>query len=130
MDMSLFTSFEGRINRAKWWLGLVILIIVQWIVWYVVASALGVGSLTSGDPAQIEQAMSDAWLPIGIVALLLLYPSLALYTKRWHDRGKSGWWTLIGLVPVIGGIWILIELGILAGTSGPNQYGPDPLGGV
>jgi len=128
MDMSLFTSFEGRINRAKWWLGIVILIVVQWIVWYILAGALGVGSLTSGDPAQMEQAMKDAWLPIGIVSLLLLYPSLAVYTKRWHDRGKSGWWTLIVLIPVIGGIWILIELGILKGTTGPNQYGPDPLG--
>ncbi|TGR16409.1 DUF805 domain-containing protein, partial [Mesorhizobium sp. M8A.F.Ca.ET.197.01.1.1] len=47
--------------------------------------------------------------------------------KRWHDRNKSGWWTLIGLIPIIGGIWLLIELGILEGTRGANQYGPDPL---
>ena len=128
MDMSLFTSFEGRINRAKWWLGMIILVVVQWIAWYVIASAMGVGMIDTADPANIDAFISGAGLPLGIVSLILLYPSLAVYTKRWHDRGKSGWWTLIVLIPVIGGIWILIELGILKGTTGPNQYGPDPLG--
>ena len=129
MDIvSLLTSFEGRINRAKWWLGLVILVIVQWIIWYIVAMTMGVDLMTSNDPAQMEQTMTVIGIPIGIISLIFLYPSLALYTKRWHDRGKSGWWTLIILIPIIGGIWALIELGILRGTVGPNQYGPDPLG--
>ncbi len=57
----------------------------------------------------------------------MLYPAIALYAKRWHDRGKSGWWSLIGLIPVIGGLWMLIELGFLKGTGGANQYGADPV---
>ena len=61
------------------------------------------------------------------MGLASIYLALALYAKRWHDRDKSGWWSLIGLVPFIGAIWILVELGILEGTRGPNQYGPDPL---
>ena len=66
--------------------------------------------------------------PVSIIAALaLIYPAIVLYAKRWHDRGKSGWWTLIGLVPIIGGLWMLIELGFLKGTDGDNQYGPDPL---
>jgi uncharacterized membrane protein YhaH (DUF805 family) len=89
---------------------------------------MGVGAIDTNNPAAMDEFMSKGGLPVGIAALILLYPSLALYAKRWHDRGKSGWWTLIGLIPVIGGIWILIELGILRGTNGPNQYGPDPLG--
>ena len=65
---------------------------------------------------------------VGVVAgLASIYPIIALYAKRWHDRGKSGWWTLIGLIPIIGGLWILIELGFLKGTYGSNQYGPDPV---
>ena len=60
----------------------------------------------------------------GVVALWI---SLAVAVKRYHDRNKSGWWVLIALVPVIGGIWYLIEAGFLAGTPGPNDYGPDPL---
>jgi uncharacterized membrane protein YhaH (DUF805 family) len=124
----LLTSFEGRINRAKWWLGLLILVIVQWIIWYIVSMTMGVNMMTANDPAQMEQMMTAIGIPVGIISLIFLYPTLALYTKRWHDRGKSGWWTLIILIPLIGGIWALIELGILRGTVGPNQYGPDPLG--
>ena len=64
-----------------------------------------------------------------IVSIAMIYPAIMLYAKRWHDRGKSGWWTLIVLVPIIGGLWILVELGFLKGTDGTNQYGPDPLAG-
>ena len=35
-----------------------------------------------------------------------------------------GWWVLIGLIPIIGALWLLIELGFLKGTDGPNRYGP------
>jgi uncharacterized membrane protein YhaH (DUF805 family) len=45
----------------------------------------------------------------------------------WHDRNKSGWWVLIAFVPVIGGLWYLIECGFLPGTTGANNYGADPL---
>ena len=131
MDLSLFTSFEGRIDRAKWWLGLVILLVAQSIVWVALGMFFGGGmmSLDPSDPAAMQQAMSAMWLPMLVLILLFLWPALAIYAKRWHDRGKSGWWTLIILVPVVGGIWILVELGCLSGTDGPNQYGPDPLGG-
>jgi len=52
---------------------------------------------------------------------------LAVYTKRWHDRNKSGWWSLILLIPIVGPIWMLVELGFLRGTEGTNNYGPDPI---
>jgi len=120
--MSLMTSFEGRINRAKWWLGLLILVILHGIAWGICAALFGL-PVEPHDPNFVV-----FWIVFGILMLILIWPTLALYTKRWHDRGKSGWWTLIAFVPLIGGIWILIELGILEGTRGPNQYGPDPLG--
>lgn len=60
-------------------------------------------------------------------ALVALYPAICVSIKRWHDRDKSGWWVLIGLIPIIGAIWVLIECGILKGTEGPNRFGPDPL---
>jgi uncharacterized membrane protein YhaH (DUF805 family) len=62
-----------------------------------------------------------------IVGILSLWFNLAVYAKRWHDRDKSGWWTLISIVPVIGFVWILVELGCLPRTEGPNRYGTDPL---
>jgi uncharacterized membrane protein YhaH (DUF805 family) len=62
-----------------------------------------------------------------IFTIIAICPAIALYAKRWHDRNKSGWWTLIGFVPIIGAIWIIVELGCLRGTEGANTYGADPL---
>ena len=64
----------------------------------------------------------------GILVLYipLVWASLAIQVKRWHDVDKSGWWVLINFVPCIGGLWALIENGFFRGTIGPNQFGPDP----
>ncbi|MEO5806204.1 DUF805 domain-containing protein [Devosia sp.] len=105
----LFTSFDGRINRAPFWAGVLVLIAVN-IVASILASIIHV------------QALSV------IVSLVLIYPSVALYAKRWHDRSKSGWWTLILLVPLLGIIYAIYEIGTQPGTPGSNQYGPNPLG--
>jgi uncharacterized membrane protein YhaH (DUF805 family) len=111
----LFTSFDGRINRKPFWLGIVVMIAIS-----IVASIL---DLIFGT----RSAESGFGIISGIVSLIMIYPSLALYAKRWHDRGKSGWWSLIILVPLVGAIWILVELGFLRGTEGPNNYGNDPI---
>jgi len=128
---SLYLSFGGRINRQPWWLSLLALIVVECIIFAILGAIFGsgVGSVDPNDPAAASAAISKIMIPSVIVGLIVLYPTLALYTKRWHDRGKSGWWTLIIFIPLIGGIWALVELGFLKGTPGPNQYGPDPLGG-
>ncbi len=130
MNMSVFTSFDGRIGRQTWWLGLIALMVVQWIVLFVFSLIVGgskMGGMDPNNPEAIGTAMGAISIPFIIIFLIFLWPSLALYTKRWHDRGKSGWWTLIMLVPLIGVIWALIECGFLRGTEGPNQYGPDPV---
>lgn len=108
----LLFQFDGRINRAKYWAGVGAL-----IVGYIIIAIL-VGVIDSGAVRGI----------LGLLYLALIWPSLAISIKRWHDRDKSGWWVLIGLIPLIGPIWALIETGFLEGTAGPNQYGPDPLG--
>ncbi len=102
-------SLEGRINRGQYW-AFVLLYVAGAIVLGIVEGIIGTGGLLGG-----------------LYALAALYPSICVLARRWHDRGKSGWWTLIALVPIIGAIWILVECGCLPGTSGPNQYGPDPL---
>ncbi|TPM29213.1 DUF805 domain-containing protein [Mesorhizobium sp. B2-3-5] len=114
----LLTSFDGHINRGKFWAGIGIFVVIA-IIAFILDAILGT-RFTTASGAQVGI--------IGIlVALASIYFAIALYAKRWHDRNKSGWWTLIGFVPVIGGIWLLVELGILAGTRGANQYGSDPL---
>ncbi len=113
----LFTSLQGRINRAKFWAGVGVM-----FAGAIIAGALdNVLGLTIGD------------LPYGVIYIIysiaLIWPAITLYAKRWHDRDKSGWWTLIAFVPFIGAIWLIVELGILRGTQGDNRFGPDPLAG-
>ena len=127
----LFTSFEGRISRQPFWLSVLVLFIAQWVIMIVAGIVFGFSMMGGMDPTLDPEAAAAAAMsgmtPIIIISLLFLYPALAIYTKRWHDRGKSGWWTLILLVPFIGFIWFLVECGFLRGTEGPNQYGNDPL---
>jgi uncharacterized membrane protein YhaH (DUF805 family) len=93
-----------------------------------------VGAINSGiNRASVPDEGITTLVPalVGIATFLigiaLLWPSVAIAIKRWHDRGKSGWWMLIFFVPIVGWIWGGIELGFLKGTDGPNEYGPDPL---
>jgi uncharacterized membrane protein YhaH (DUF805 family) len=107
----LLFQFDGRINRAKFWLVWVVLYVFFAIVWGV--------AFRSDSSALVSLA--------GLLGLASIWPYLAVGVKRYHDHDKSGWWLLVGLIPLIGFFWLLIELGFLAGTDGPNQYGPDPL---
>lgn len=106
-------SFDGRIPRRTLW-GASILI---GVAFYAIVFAL----------VMIFGAESGA-TSIGVLIMYvpLMWSSLALQVKRWHDRDKSGWWVLIGLIPLIGPIWAFVETGCLRGTVGDNQYGADP----
>jgi len=113
----LLFSFQGRINRAKFW-----------AVW----GALNAASLLIW---LILWAISESGEMGRIIALLfyfmLLIPfcwiGLAMQVKRWHDRDKPGTMVFINFIPFVGMIWAFIEMGFLEGTQGPNQYGEDPL---
>lgn len=150
----LLTSFDGRISRKHWWIGLACLIILSFALIFILGILLG-------------------WLlPTSLISLLgtliVMYPAAALYTKRLHDRNKSmSPWLWIFLLPsliyvlfstlgigfsemevpgeptvmmpsgvlgflismsvAIAGIWALVELGFLKGSSGENDYGADPV---
>ena len=124
--MDLFLSFKGRINRAKFWLGFLGLMVVYAILGVVAGGAM-MASMSGDNPS--AGGMGAMGIVVAIVYLASLWPALAIQVKRWHDRNKSGWWVLIAFVPVIGGLWMLIECGFLEGTKGANQFGADPLGG-
>jgi uncharacterized membrane protein YhaH (DUF805 family) len=118
-------SFSGRIPRRTYWLWSIVSTVIVMIAIVAVMTVFG----TPPDPESpdAEPGLS----PIGSILVLifyipLLWISVALGVKRWHDRAKSGWWILITLVPLVGGIWTFIECGCLRGTVGPNQYGEDP----
>jgi hypothetical protein len=62
-----------------------------------------------------------------IFAILIIWPSLAVQAKRWHDLDKSAWWICINFIPILGSIWAFIELGFRKGTAGENRFDPDTL---
>ena len=104
---ALLFGRQGRIGRRRWWL-------------WGVAMPLGMGLYFTVllRVAGVVPRSTDI-----LVNLLLFWPTLAVSVKRWHDRGKSGWWVLIALLPVIGWVWVLIENGLLRGDAGPNRFG-------
>ena len=108
---ALFFGLRGRISRRSFWL-------------YGVLAMLG---LSLALMALLQIAGLPAELSEGVANLLLAWPSIAISVKRWHDRGYSGWWVLVALIPIIGWAWMLIANGFLRGTDGPNAHGPDPL---
>lgn len=63
----------------------------------------------------------------GLFSLAVLLPSIGLGARRLHDIGMSGWWQLIGIIPLIGWIAIIVLLA-KQGVAGPNEYGADPRG--
>jgi len=107
-------SFEGRITRSDFWLKFVVPYWVGLIVLSLLATLLG------------ETIGGIIFLLMNLIALVAIWPSLAVGAKRLHDRNKSGWWQLLLLIPVLGAIWFLIDAGCLPGTEGENQFGPDP----
>jgi uncharacterized membrane protein YhaH (DUF805 family) len=116
-------GFSGRIGRGRFWggIGMSILFAIVMMV------LIGVfGDIQINAQGEIV-SISPIGIALYIVTLILgVWISFALYVKRCHDRGKSGWWSLLSLVPIVGILWVLIDLGILEGQNGPNQYGPDP----
>jgi len=123
----LLFGVHGRVNRAKFWLVALGIFVLEVIIFAV----LGGTTAMSTDP---QQALANIGPVAGIVlfvfGVVALWISIAVAIKRYHDRDKSGWWVLIVFVPIIGGLWYLIECGFLRGTPGPKNYGPDPLGAV
>src|SRR5262245_53500911 len=145
MDLGyLYTSFEGRIGRKAFWLALILLVVVALLILF--ASLVLVG----------ERDTTAIRLNGFVITLVFLYPLMALWVKRLHDRGRLGYTVIFFLVPwllhqitnIIGitgdpltfnsmdvlffavniviGIWFFVDLGLLRGTKGPNQFGPDP----
>lgn len=121
----LFLNYSGRIGRLTYWISTAVLAVLQFLVIYALLRASGatLREINLHPETAGSGVFLHVLLPVIIVAVLFLYPTYALATKRWHDRGKSGWWSLIGFVPVIGGLWMFVELGFLGPDEAVNQYG-------
>lgn len=114
--LSKYATFSGRAARPEYWwwvLATIILFIVLGLIdGAVVAPMLG-----------FEAFEPTAGQPVSLVASLgLLIPNLAVAARRLHDTDKSGWWLLLGLIPLLGNL-VLIFLLAQRGTEGANRFG-------
>jgi uncharacterized membrane protein YhaH (DUF805 family) len=119
----LLFSSRGRIPRR-----------IIWAVWggmfaAVLVLEIFVLILTAGFFGDENPPAAVVGLLVGVLIIFSIafaWVNLLVQLKRWHDRDKPVWWLFINLVPGAGWLWVLIELGCLRGTKGPNRYGPDP----
>ena len=106
-----YAVFSGRARRKEYWM-FVLFYLIFTIVLGVIDSILGIGEEGGG-------------LLSGLFVLAMLIPSLAVTFRRLHDTDRSGWWLLIGFVPLIGSIVILVFM-IQDSQPGENRYGTNP----
>ena len=111
-----YANFNGRARRSEYWyytlMNIILIIGLQVLIFLAAMSQLGVVSMILGA----------VYL---IYALGTLVPSLAVAVRRLHDVGKSGWFILISLIPLIGGIWLLVLM-CTDSMPGENEFGPNP----
>ncbi len=102
----LYSTPHGRISRLQWWIGLGVLFVIFLLSDFLLGK--------------------EGLIPV-LMGIAIWFAGIMMHIKRCHDRGKSGWWCLLLFIPIIGFIWAVIDLGILPGNIGANDYGPDPL---
>ena len=108
-----YATFSGRARRAEyWWFGLFVVLVG------VVLSVV--------EGGKFRGHMGQYGLLTGLWNLVTLLPSLAVAVRRMHDTGRSGWWLLIVLIPLIGALVVLYWF-VQRGTVGANDYGADPV---
>ena len=106
---SKYVDFSGRARRSEYWWFYLLYVIVAIVI------------------AAIDAAIKNPILLV-LVVLAFLLPTLAVTVRRLHDTGKSGWMILIGIIPLVGGIILLVFL-CQDSQPGQNAYGPSPKDG-
>jgi uncharacterized membrane protein YhaH (DUF805 family) len=112
---SRYTMFKGRSRRSEYWFIQLFLIITN-----LAAAAIDL-ALMGGD---VDRFIANGGGGIlGLIWILAtILPALAVLVRRLHDTDRSGWWALIGLIPLVGGV-VLFVFSVLDSTAGENQYG-------
>lgn len=112
-----YATFTGRATRKEWWT----FYLVNTAIIFILSATMG-GDIVKGFLHYRIHAIGPAATLFG---LLVFIPTLAALVRRLHDVGRTGWWVLLGFVPVLGGLVLLIML-LFDSQPGPNQYGPNP----
>ncbi|MEX2441758.1 MAG: DUF805 domain-containing protein [Pontimonas sp.] len=118
--LSNYANFQGRTRRSGYWWVVLFLVLVSLVLWFV--------DLQLFTGLWPQEALEQGAGPLSTVfALAIIVPVLALGVRRLHDTNRSGWWVLLGFIPIIGSV-VLFVFYVLDSTPGDNQYGSNPKG--
>jgi uncharacterized membrane protein YhaH (DUF805 family) len=124
MPLKRYADFSGRSRRKEFWM-FELFILLVFAAFMILGAILGGGLGNSSGGGILATLIGILYL---VFALGMLIPSIAVTVRRLHDLDKSGWMLLIAFIPLVGSIILLVWY-CTQGTSGPNRFGEDPLGG-
>jgi uncharacterized membrane protein YhaH (DUF805 family) len=119
---SLRVLFAGRSSRSEYWFIQLFLVLTN-----LAAAAIDL-VIFRGDFDRL--VANGGGGIVGLIWILItIVPAIGVLVRRLHDTGRSGWWALIGLVPIVGAI-VLLVFTVLDSEAAENKYGPSPKVGV
>ncbi|WP_409483079.1 DUF805 domain-containing protein [Arsenicicoccus dermatophilus] len=125
-----YVVFSGRARRREFWFWALFTVLVS-LLTGVVDSLLGfgaagvdAGSTSNGSSLSLTDSVGPAQT---LATLALFLPSIAVTARRLHDTGRSGWWQLLSLIPILGGL-VLLFWEVKDSQTGTNSHGPNPKG--
>jgi uncharacterized membrane protein YhaH (DUF805 family) len=112
LALGRYAQFSGRSRRKEYWF---------FTLFFVLASIVAMGLDMALGTMDEETGLG---VVSGLLSLAALLPSIAVTVRRLHDTGRSGWWMLIFLIPLLGlvGFYFMVK----NGDPGDNQFGPNP----
>jgi uncharacterized membrane protein YhaH (DUF805 family) len=113
-----FFTFAGRARRAEFW--------YFQLLFAICALMAVVFDINFNTAEYDENGVYDGGVILGLTVIAFFFPLLSVSVRRLHDIDRSGWWWWLSLIPLLGGLILLVRA-LRKGTEGPNTYGPDPL---
>ncbi|UJW84891.1 DUF805 domain-containing protein [Devosia sp. SL43] len=140
----LYLTNSGRISRKTWWIGTLLLIVASFVLYFILG-LVGLGVTSTFGPIIVYLALifpalniglkrrqdrdndgTDYKIFMGLSAVVTLLQAFNIGNAR--TASPDMWMTGVSLLLGIFAIYIVVQIGFLKGTTGPNSYGPDPLG--
>jgi|APGre2960657505_1045072.scaffolds.fasta_scaffold130111_2 uncharacterized membrane protein YhaH (DUF805 family) len=120
--LSKYATWQGRASRSEFWYFNLFSFLCSLLA-QLIDNVLGITFKFTNELTGQELSSNGGYIQ-ALVVLGMFLPQLAVLVRRLHDTNRSGWWYWLLLVPVIGGILLLVWF-CSAGTTGENSYGPD-----
>ena len=120
-----YTRFNGRARRKEYWY----FQLINFLIFLFLTILALLFASFSQQSDTISNGIPSIVIIIGLLrtiySLGVLLPSLAVNIRRLHDIGKSGWWCLIGIIPIVGSLILLYFL-VQDSEPGANRFGRNP----